>query len=608
MTRETDPLVTIKPEKSSIGISSATGIIKLETYWCAMSEPDQPAPVPDSKLTRTVPVLKWLPSYNRKWLKFDLIAGITLAMFAIPDNMAYATLAGLPPEYGLYAGIMAPLGYFIFASSRQASVGPSSSEALMVGLFLGALAISSFSQYAALAGLTAILVGIIAIVAWALRMGFLVNLISGPVLKGFLAGAGIVIIMSQVPKLLGITGAPSDFFPKIIYVIQNLDQTNIYSLALGLVAIIGILAIEKKYPRVPGSLIIVIAAIIFMTYSSFVEKGVAILGYIPPGLPTIGIPEIAPGDIGMVLPLAVALFILSYVELSSIAKTYAQKNRYQVDMNQELLALGGGSIAAGVGQGFPVAGSFSKSAVNDRSGAKTPLSGAIAAGVIILVVLFFTSFFYNLPECVIAALIIVAVVNMVNIFELQRIRSLDRTEFSIAIITLVSVLVFGILQGVLIGTGLSLVALLYRIAFPHTAIVGRVPGTDIFGDIERKPEKDQVPEVLIFRVDSPIMFANVNVIKEQLDEHLENSVPAVKLVILDFFTSPMIDVTAADMIRDLLTDFSHRGIELRLANTTGQVRDLIRKAGLVEKLGRLEATDTIATILDEWQANNHGKQ
>ena len=572
-----------------------------------MDIPDQPEPVHDSKLVRAIPILKWLPSYDRRWMKFDLIAGITLAMFAIPDNMAYATLAGLPPEYGLYAGIMAPLGYFLFASSRQAAYGPSSSEALMVGSFLGLLAISSFTEYAALAALTAILVGIIAIFAWVLRMGFLVNLISGPVLKGFLAGAGIVIIGSQIPKLLGISGAPSDFFPKMVYVLQNLDQTNIYSLALGVIAIIGILVIEKKYPRVPGSLIIVIAAIIFMTYSSFVEKGVEILGYIPPGLPTLGIPEFTAADVGTVFPLAIALFILSYVELSTIAKTYARKNRYQVDMNQELLALGAGSIAAGVGQGFPVAGSFSKSAVNDRSRAKTPLAGAIAAGVIIVVVLFFTSFFYNLPECVIAALIIVAVVNMVNIVELQRIRSLDRTEFSVAIVTLVSVLVFGILQGVIIGTGLSLIALLYRIAFPHTAILGRVPGTDIFGDIDRKPAKDQIPGVLVFRVDSPILFANANEIKEQLDTHLEAMVPAVKLVILDFYSSPMLDVTAADMIRDLLTDLSQRGIELRLANTTGQVRDLIRKAGLVEKLGRLEATDTISSILDEWQAKNHGK-
>jgi MFS superfamily sulfate permease-like transporter len=233
------------------------------------------------------------------------------------------------------------------------------------------------------------------------------------------------------------------------------------------------------------------------------------------------------------------------------------------------------------------------------------MAGAIAAGVTIIVVLFFTSFFYNLPECVIAALIIVAVVNMVNIFELQRIRSLDRTEFSIAIITLLSVLVFGILQGVIIGTGLSLVALLYRIAFPHMAVMGRVPGTEIFGDIERKPAKDQVPGVLIFRVDSPVLFANASVIKEQIDELMGTMVPAVKLVILDFYSSPMLDVTGADMIRDLLTDLSQKGIELRLANTTGQVRDLIRKAGLVEHLGGVDATDTISTVLDEWQAGGH---
>jgi sulfate permease, SulP family len=557
------------------------------------------------KISRVIPVIKWIPSYDRRWLKFDLVAGLTLAMFAIPDNMAYATLAGLPPEYGLYAGIMASIGYFIFASSRQAVVGPSSSEALMVGSFLGLLAIGSFTEYAALAALAALLVGVIAIIAWALRMGFLVNLISGPVLKGFLAGAGIVIIMSQVPKILGITGSPPDFFAKIIYVLQNLDQTNVYSLALGLAAIIGILAIEKKYPRIPGSLVIVIAAIIFMTFSSFVEKGVEVLGEIPQGLPQIGLPVVNPGDVATVFPLALALFILSYVELSTIARTYARKNRYQVDTNQELLALGASNVFAGIGQGFPVAGSFSKSAVNDRSRAKTPLAGAVAAGVTIIVVLFLTGFFYNLPECVIAALIIVAVVSMVNIPELFRIGHIDRTEFSIAIVTFAGVLVFGILIGVLIGTVLSLIDIMHKITFPHTAVIGRVPGTEIFGDIERKPPKDQIPGILIFRVDSPLLFANATTVREQLNDHIESRVPAVKLVILDFYSSPILDVTAADMINDLISDLSDRSIAIRLANTTGQVRDLLRKAGLEEKLGRLESTDTISTILDEWQAGLH---
>ena len=260
-----------------------------------------------------VPVLRWLPAYDRKWLRFDLIAGLTLAAFAIPDNMAYATLAGLPP-YGLYAGIMASLAYFVFATSRQAVVGPSSSESIMVATFLGAMVITTPQQYAGIVALTAVLVGLIAIAAWLFRLGFLVNLISGPVMKGFLVGTGIVIIVSQIPKLLGLEGAPSDFFGQILFVLQNLSETNLYALALGIGALIFFYALEHWYPRLPGSLIVVVLSIILVGLTGLAEKGVEIVGTIPAGLPELGMPAISLGDASLVFPLAIGLFVLSFVE------------------------------------------------------------------------------------------------------------------------------------------------------------------------------------------------------------------------------------------------------------------------------------------------------
>ena len=370
-----------------------------------------------NRMLSMLPVLRWLPTYDKSWLRFDLIAGLTLAAFAIPDNMAYATLAGLPPEYGLYAGIMAPLAYFIFATSRHASVGPSSSEAIMVATFFAAIAIviTSPEQYYGLVALTAILVGIICVVAWLLKLGFLVNLISGPVMKGFLVGTGLVIIVSQIPKILGLEGAPSSFFEKIVFILQNLSEINIYALALGIGALVLFLVLEHKFPRLPGSLLVVILSIIFVSLTGLAEKGVEIVGTIPQGLPQLGMPVISPGDAELVLPLAIGLFILSFVELSTIARTYAKAHDYEISTNQELLALGASSVSVGLAQGFPISGSFSKTAVNDRNNAKTQLAGAIAAGVTILVVLFLTGFFYYLAEPVIAALIIVAVVKMVDI-------------------------------------------------------------------------------------------------------------------------------------------------------------------------------------------------
>jgi sulfate permease, SulP family len=550
-----------------------------------------------------VPVLRWLPSYDRRWLRFDLIAGLTLAAFAIPDNMAYATLAGLPPEYGLYAGIMAPLAYFLFATSRQASVGPSSSEAIMVATFLAAMVITSPAQYAGLVALTAVLVGLIAIVAWAFRLGFLVNLISGPVMKGFLVGTGIVIIVSQIPKLLGLPGsAPSSFFGKIAFVLQNLPETNLYALALGIGALILFFALEHRFPRLPGSLVVVVLSIVLVGLTGLAEKGVEIVGTIPAGLPTLGIPDLSLGDATLVFPLAIGLFVLSFVELSTIARTYAKEHEYEIDVNRELLALGASSVSVGIGQGFPISGSFSKTAVNDANGAKTQLAGVVAAGVIVLVVLFLTGAFYYLAEPVIAALIVVAVFKMVDLAGLVRIGHINRSEVYIALITLGGVLLFGILSGVLIGAGLSLLEILFRFTFPNMVVVGRIPGTNLFGDLGRHPENELVPEVFIFRIDAPLIFANAESFKENFSRALGQEDRPIRLAIVDLQPSPIIDVTAADMIRDLATELDRKGIDLRLANTSGQVRDVLRAADIEEKVGRLDRTSTIEALCEQCEA------
>jgi len=555
------------------------------------------------RLLCMVPVLRWLPSYDKSWLKFDLIAGLTLAAFAIPDNMAYATLAGLPPEYGLYAGIMAPLAYFLFATSRHASVGPSSSEAIMVATFFAAIVITSPAQYAGLVALTAILVGVICVVAWLLKLGFLVNLISGPVMKGFLVGTGLVILVSQIPKILGLSGAPSSFFGKIGFVLQNLAEINIYALALGIGALILFLVLEHKFPRLPGSLFVVILSIIFVGLTDLAGKGVEIVGTIPQGLPELGMPVIS-GDVELVLPLAIGLFILSFVELSTITRTYAKAHEYEIDNNQELLALGASSVSVGIAQGFPISGSFSKTAVNDRNNAKTQLAGAIAAGVTILVVLYLTGFFYYLAEPVIAALIIVAVFKMVDIAGLSHIGHISKNEIYIAVITLAGVLLFGILAGVLIGAFLSLLEILYRVSFPHMAVLGRIPDSDTFGDISRHPENEVVEGIFIFRIDAPLIFANAESFKDNILSALGREQRPIHVVILDFESSPFTDVTAVDMTRDLISELERKGIELRIANASGQTRDILRRAGIEEKVGKLDQSTTIAAIIRQ-SGNSH---
>ena len=553
------------------------------------------------RIASVLPVIQWLPKYKRKLLRFDIIAGLTLAAFAIPDAMAFASLAGLPPEFGLYATIVALLAYFLFGTSRQTSVGPSSSEAILVATVIGVIAVGDPARYISLAALAALMVGVIAIIAWVLRLGFLVNLISGPVLKGFMVGMGIVIIVNQLPKLLGITGAPTDFLAKIFFMLQNLGDANLYAMAIGIGGIILALALERKFPKVPGTLIIVILAIILMSVTNLVERGVHIVGEIPQGLPSFVIPECTAQDVSTLLPLALALFILFYMDLSILGRTYGRKHRYHVDTDQELLAIGASSISTGLFQGFPIGGSFSKSAVNDRSGARTQLAGAVAALAAAIVLMFFTGFFYNLPHTILAALIIVAVINMVDFKGLFRIGQISKRELSIAVATLGGVLVFGILSGVIIGVLLTFIDLLYRITRPHTAVLGRIPGTEIYGDFERRPEKEDIPGVLIIRVDAPLVFGNTEMIKEIITDLITEQKEPVHLVVLDLGASPIIDVTAADMIGELYSDLREQEIELKLAEASGQVRDVLRKAGIEAMIGKLGRSTTIHAVIEEWQ-------
>lgn len=547
------------------------------------------------------PIVSWLPSYSRDLLRYDLLAGITLAAFAIPELIAYAQLAGLPPQYGLYAGIVAPIAYLFFGTIRQLSIGPSSSEAILLASVLGTLVIADPERYIALAALTALLVAGIAFSARVFRLGFIVNLISVTVLKGFLIGTGLVIIVGQIPKVLGIPGISGGFIERLLALAASLGSANLYALAIGLGGIALLFLIEHRFPHLPGTLIVVILSIALMSATSLAERGVHVLGAIPGGLPALQVPAFGPGDPAMLFPLAFALFLLAYVETVSIGRSRARQQDAPVDTNQELVALGASSFAAGIAQGFPIAGSFSRTEMNVRNRAKTPLAGAFAAAITALVAVFLTGLFSNLPEAIIGALIIVAVIHMVDLAGLRRIASIRMPEAVIAVATLIGVLVFGILAGVFMGVILSLLEMLFRVTYPHTAILGRIGDTDRFGDISRHPENHQIPGVLIIRVDAPLIFANAATIKERILQEVHAD-PAIRLVILDLEASPILDVTAADMLGDLNDDLIIRGVALRIAEATGRVRDLIRRAGYEKSLGKIGQETKIAAVLADWDA------
>ena len=557
-------------------------------------------------LGRFLPVLTWFPQYEKPWFRKDLLAAITIAAFSIPNLMAFAQLAGLPPQYGLYAGIGAGIGYFFFGTIKRMIAGPSASQAILVASVLIIL-VGPYeddpARYLAMASMAAILTGIIFLIARAIKLGFLVNLIPVPVFKGFLAGMGLTIIMSQLPKLFGVGSTQGDFFTRLFDLLGQLGDTNFYTLGLGL-ALMGLLFVmDWRFSRSPNTLIVVIIAIFIMIFSDLASKGVEIIGEIPRGLPSPTIPAVSIDDIGNLLPLAIGLFILSFVETTSIGRSLETRHSYKMDPDQEMVALGAANITSGFLQGFPVSGSFARSFLNDHVGGKTQLVGLMSALILLIVVAGFTGVFYNMPVVILAVLIIVAVYKLVDFKELHRIRMVSKNAFIVAIASFAGVLVFGVLEGLLVGVVISFFYILYRISAPHMSILGRIPDTDDFKDVARNEVFIIYPAVLIVRFDAPLVFANSHTIKHKILDKVEEE-KFVEMVILDMETSPMLDVTAADMLGELDTALHNKEILFRLANCTGEVRDMLKATYSLKRVGHIKASTTVNQIMEEWTEGN----
>jgi high affinity sulfate transporter 1 len=556
--------------------------------------------VPEARpaIASFLPILGWIRTYDwSNWLRLDFLAGLTIAAFSVPESMAYASLAGLDPQYGLYASMIALLVYTFFGTSRQMSVGTTSALAIMVGGTLGTMAFADQGEYLAAAQVTALMAGGIAIAAGLLKLGFIVNFISESVLKGFSAGAALFIASSQLSKLFGIEGVEGNFFERVWNVIENIGDTNGWSLGLGLASIAALLVLEEKLPKLPGSLIVVLAAIAIMAVSDLEDRGVAIAGDIPRGLPSLGISDLPSGVYSELWALAFGIFLLSYLEGIGVARTFAAKYREKIDANQEMIANGAINIATGLTKGFPVGGSMSRSAVSDASGARTPLAGGIAGLLLAIVVLFLTGLFEQLPETTLAAVVLVAVKGLIDIPGLKRLFNLSRMEFLAAMLTMLGVLTFDMLQGIFIGAGFSLLALAYRGSRPQIDVLGQVPGTDAFGSVLRHPEYEQVPGVLVTRVDGGIFYANVDAVQEHILDLVEDQPEPLKHLVFDFGNVPMLDIAGIDMLSDLKELLDDQGITLILVGTTGEVRDVLRSAGLGDLLGAEGPHETIEDVL-----------
>lgn len=559
---------------------------------------------PGTHLAAILPIFDWLPRYERSWLAQDAVAGITLAAYAIPVSMAYATLAGLPPHYGIYCYLVGGLGYVLFGTSRQLAVGPTSAIAMLVGASVAGMAGGDTARWAAIASLTALVIAALSALAWLLWLSGLVNFISETILVGFKAGAAMTIALTQLPKLLGVPGGGDHFFERLWTLALQLGETNVVVLVFGVAAISLLVVGDRLFPGRPIALFVVAAAIALMSITNLTDRGVAIVGEVPAGLPELSWPALRPRDVDGVLPLAAACFLLAYVEGVSAARTLADKNGYKIHPRQELLGLSAANFAAAFFHGFPSAGGLSQSAVNDKAGAKSPLALVFASLAIGGCLLFFTGLLHNLPSVILAAIVLVAVRGLFDVAALSHLWRVSRLEFSVAMVALAGVLLLGILKGVLLAVIVSLLMLLASAARPHVAVLGRIPGTQRFSDLARHPDNEAIAGVLVFRIEASLLYFNVEHVGEQIWARVA-AADALRLVVCDLSNSPHVDVSGAKMLAKLHQELVDRGVQLRIVEAHAKPRDLLRAEGLEGQVGYFGRHLSIAQAIAESLESGH---
>ena len=555
-------------------------------------------PARSSRWFAIVPAARWLRSYKPAWFRADLVAGITLAAYLLPAGLGDASLANLPPEAGLYACLFGGLVFWLFCSSRHTTITVTSAISLLTGASLGDIAGGDTTRFGALAAATALLVAVIAFVAWLAKAGSVVNFISESVMVGFKCGVALFLASTQLPKLFGIHGAHGNFWVNAGNFFKHLDQTNLTSLTIGAAAL-AVLVLGKIFLKnKPVALFVVVGGIVVSGWLGLEARGVKLLGEVPQGLPALGLPAILLEDWDGLLPLAFACFLLGAVETAAIGRMFTAKHGGRLDANQEFLALAGSNLAVGLGRGFPVSGGMSQSLVNEGAGARTPLSGAFAAGIILVVVLFFSHLLAPLPQPVLAAVVLVAVAGLFKISALKHLWRGDRTEFVVAIAAIVGVLGEGLLRGVMIGAIISLVLLIRRASRPHVAFLGRIPGTRRFSDCERHPDNELTPGVFIFRPESGLIYFNMDHVRDTILDRVRAETVPPRLVVLDLSAAPRVDMHSAQMLGSLADELTATGIRVQAVEARSSVRERLRSESVDTKLGGINRFTSVADALE----------
>ena len=536
-----------------------------------------------------LPVTTWARGYRLSALGKDGVAGFSLAAFVIPESLAYASLAGLPPVSGLYCYLAAGLAYAITGTSRQLAVGPTSALSLAVAAGVATLGAGDPLRTAALASALSLMVGVIALGGRFVGLANLASFFPDSVVTGFKTGAALYIASTQLPKLLEIEGRSGSFFERVLHAARHVGDVSVPSLATGLAAIALFLVLERLLPRRPTTLIVVAAAIAATAWLGLDSFGIRLVGTLPQGLPPLALPAVGAADLADLLPTALACLLLSYSESISVARSFAQKHGYEINPAQELTAIGSANVAASLFRGFPVAGGMSQTAVNDMNGATTPMALVITSAVVALTLAFFTGLFRDLPEPVLAAIILMAAKHLVRLEELRDLKQASRLEFALALVALLGVLAFGPLQGLLLASIGALILLIARASRPAVAVLARDPESGRYVDRERHPEAIPTASVLVLRATGAWVYFNAEEIRRQFLALVEAADPLPRLVVIDCYTVPSIDLTALASLRSFAAAMQRRDIAVRLAELSDDLAGALRARGAEAVVGPIVA-------------------
>ncbi|MEO0339051.1 MAG: solute carrier family 26 protein [Bacteroidota bacterium] len=534
-----------------------------------------------------IPALEWMRAYSEQQFRGDLVAGLTVGVMLIPQGMAYAMIAGLPPIFGLYASTLPILIYAFLGTSKQLAVGPVAMVSLLTATGIGVFAEGGTEAYILLAITLAFLVGAIQFLLGLFRLGFLVNFLSHPVISGFTSAAALIIGLSQLKHLLGIDLARSHHVHEIvIQAIERIGETSLPTLGIGLAGIALIVGIKKLKKSIPGPLLAVAFGILAVYLFGLTEHGVKIVGSVPSGLPSFSTPDFSMDTFGKLIPVALAIALVSFMESIAVAKAIqARHKNYKVDANQELIALGLANLGGSFLQSYPVTGGFSRTAVNDQSGAKTGMASIISVLLIVLTLLFLTPLFYYLPKAILASVIMVAVFGLIDYKEAVHLWKTDQSDFWMLIITFVATLGLGIEQGIAIGVVLSLAWIIYRTSKPHMTKLGQVEGTHFYRNVERFQQVKERKELLIIRFDAQLYFANIAYFKDQIEEWVKEKGDQLQTVIINADSINNLDSSAVHALEDIVEQLRSNQLQVFFTGVKGPVRDIMAKSHLTEKIG-----------------------